>query len=67
MSGFPGETKIHHGIADITTAQLHSTKLEFRFCSRSNSAPGVLETYDGENLRDCPRLEVPSRHLPAQS
>ena len=34
----------------ITTAQLHSTKPELRFCADSNSACGVLEIGDGEDL-----------------
>ena len=31
----------HHGVVVITTAQLHSTKPELRFCTGSNSAGGV--------------------------
>ena len=34
----------------ITTAQLHSTKAELRFCAGSNPAHGVLEIRDGEDL-----------------
>ena len=34
----------------ITTAQLHSTKPELRFCAGSNPARGVLEIRDGEDL-----------------
>ena len=34
----------------ITTAQLHSTKPELRFCAVSNPACGVPEIRDGENL-----------------
>ena len=37
-------------VAIITTAQLHSTKLELRFCVGSNSARGVSEIRDGEDL-----------------
>ena len=31
----------------ITTARLHSTKSELRFCTGSNSARGVSEVFDG--------------------
>ena len=31
----------------ITTAQLHSSKSELRFCAGSNPARGVLENRDG--------------------
>ena len=34
----------------ITTAQLHSTKPEIRFCAVSNPAHGVSEIRNGENL-----------------
>ena len=34
----------------ITTAQLHSTKSELRFCAGSNSACGVSRIWDGEDL-----------------
>ena len=34
----------------ITTAKLHSTKPELRFCAGSNSARGGLEIRDGEDL-----------------
>ena len=34
----------------ITTAQLHSTKPELRFCAGSNPACGVSEIRDGEGL-----------------
>ena len=34
----------------ITTAQLHSTKPEFRFCAGSNPARGVPEIRNGEDL-----------------
>ena len=34
----------------ITTAQLHSTKPELRFCTGSNRARGMSEIRDGENL-----------------
>ena len=38
------------GIVDITAAQFHSTKPEFRFCAGSNPARGMQEIYDGEDL-----------------
>ena len=38
------------GAVVITTAQLHSTKPELRFCAGSNPAPGVSEIRDGEDL-----------------
>ena len=34
----------------ITTAQLHSTKPELRFCASSNPARGVSEIRDGQDL-----------------
>ena len=38
------------GVVVITTAQLHSTKPELRFCAGSNPARGVSEICNGENL-----------------
>ena len=38
------------GVVVITTAQLHSTKPELRFCRGSNSARGVSEICNGEDL-----------------
>ena len=38
------------GVVGITTAQLHSTKPELRFCAGSNPARGVSEIRDGEDL-----------------
>ena len=38
------------GVVVITTAQLHSTKPELRFCADSNPARGVSEIRDGEDL-----------------
>ena len=38
------------GVVVITTAQLHSTKPELRFCAGSNPDRGVLEIRDGEDL-----------------
>ena len=40
----------HRGVVVITTAQLHSTKPELRFCAGSNPARGVSEIGDGEDL-----------------
>ena len=40
------------GVVVITTAQLHSTKPELRFCTGSNPACGVSEIRDGEDLSD---------------
>ena len=34
----------------ITTADIHSTKPELRFCAGSNPARGGLEIHDGEGL-----------------
>ena len=47
-----GKTKTMHrrGVMVITTAQLHSTKPELRFCAGSNLACGVSEIRDGEDL-----------------
>ena len=39
-----------HSVVVITTAQLHSTKPELRFCAGSNPACGVSEIQDGEDL-----------------
>ena len=41
-----------------TTAQLHSTKPELRFCAGSNPARGVSEIRDGEDLWQWSRLEI---------
>ena len=38
------------GVVAITTAQLHSTKPELRFCAGSNPARDVSEIRDGEDL-----------------
>ena len=46
------------GVVVITTAQLHSTKPELRFCAGSNPARGVLEIRDGEDLWQWSRLEI---------
>ena len=42
----------------ITTAQLHSTKPELRFCASSNPARSVSEIRNGENLWRWSRLEI---------
>ena len=46
------------GIVVITTAQLHSTKPELRFCAGSNPACRVSEIRDGEDLWQWSRLEI---------
>ena len=40
----------HRGVVVMTTAQLHSTKPELRFCAGSNPARGMSEIRDGEDL-----------------
>ena len=45
------------GVVVITTAQLHSSKPELRFCAGSNPARGVSEIRDGEGLWQWSRLE----------
>ena len=42
----------------ITTAQLHSTKPEHRFCTGSNPACGVLEIHDSQDLWQWSWLEI---------
>ena len=46
------------GAVVISTAQLHSTKLELRFCICSNPGCSVWEIRDGEDLRQWSRLEI---------
>ena len=46
------------GVVVITTAQLHSTKPELRIRAGSNSARGVSEIRDGEDLCQWPRPEI---------
>ena len=46
------------GVVVTTTAQLHSTKPELRFCAGSNPARGVSEICDGEDLWQWSRLEI---------
>ena len=40
----------NRNVVVITTAQLHSTKPELRFCAGSNPARGMLEIHHGEDL-----------------
>ena len=40
----------HCGVVVNTTAQLHLSKSELRFCAGSNSAYGMPEISDGEDL-----------------
>ena len=47
----------------ITTAQLHSTKPELRFCTRSNPARGVSEIRDGEDHWQWSRLKIKLKRL----
>ena len=42
--------EMRHGSVVITTAQLHSTKPELRFCAGSNPARGVSEICYCEDL-----------------
>ena len=46
------------GVVVITTAKLHSTKSQLRFCAGSNPACGVSEIRDGEDLWQWSRLEI---------
>ena len=46
------------GVVVITTAQLHSTEPELRFCAGSNPACGISEIRDGEDLWQWSRLEI---------
>ena len=48
----------HCGVVVITTAQLHSTKPELRFCIGSNPALDVSKIPDGEDLWELSRLET---------
>ena len=41
---------LRRGVMAIATAQLHSTKPEFRFCAGSNPARSVSEIHDGEKI-----------------
>ena len=42
----------------FTTAQLHWTKPELRFCAGSSPAGGMLEIHDGEDLWQWSQLEI---------
>ena len=47
------------GVVVITTAQLHSTNTELRFCADSKSARGgALKIRDGDDLWQWSRLEI---------
>ena len=46
--GLPGPRR--RGVVINTNAQLHSTKLELKFCAGSNPTRSVSEIYDGRNL-----------------
>ena len=54
----PSELQYFHGVVVITTAQLHSTKPELRFCAGSNPARSVSEIRDGEDLWQWSWLEI---------
>ena len=41
---------LRRGVVVVTTAQLHSTKLELRFCAGLNPARDMSEIRDGEDL-----------------
>ena len=47
---FQEEHLWRRSVVVITTAQLHSTKPELRFCAGSYPARGVLEICNGESL-----------------
>ena len=49
---------LHRGVEVITTAQLHSTKPELRFCAGSNPTRGVSKIRDSEDLWQWSRLEI---------
>ena len=54
-------TQIHlwrRGVRAITTAQLHSTKPELRYCAGSNPACYVSKIRDGVDLWQWSRLEI---------
>ena len=48
----------HRGVVVITAAQLHSTKPELRLSVGSNTARGLSEICDGEDLWQWSRLEI---------
>ena len=49
-SFFVNKSMWRRGVLVITTAQLHSTKPELRFCECSNPARGLWEIRDGDDL-----------------
>ena len=51
------------GVVVISTAQLHLTKSELRFCAISNPACDVSEICDGKNLWQWFRLEIMRERL----
>ena len=57
-SKVPKQWLWHRGVVVITTAQLHSTKPELRFCAGSNPARDVPEIRSGEDLWQWSRLEI---------
>ena len=46
------------GVVVITTAQLHSTRSELRFCAGSNPSRSVSQIRNGEDLWQWSRLEI---------
>ena len=46
------------GVLVITTAQLHSTKSELRFCTGSNPACSMSKIRNGEDLWQSLSLEI---------
>ena len=50
LRGIKMEQWWRRGVVVITTAQLHLTKPELRFCAGSNPARGVSEICDDEDL-----------------
>ena len=51
-------SKFWDSVVVITTGQLHWTNPERRFCGSSNSASGVSEIHDGEDLWQWSLLEI---------
>ena len=47
-----------HDVVVITTAQLHSTEPELRFCAGSNLPHNMSEIQDGEDLSKWSQLEI---------
>ena len=48
----------HRGLEIITTAQVHSTKPEIRFCAGLHPARSVPEIRDCEDLWQCSRQDI---------